>query len=320
VQALFDGNQSGTEYDEYLNEAGWGEEKFSARMTGIARAISRMAGGPPDVVALEEIENLECLEALAGGELAKHGYNWTYFAKNRGSSLGVGVLSRIPLTEARSHGIIRDQDAAPRPALELWLCPEDAPLALLICHWKSKLGGDDHTEPLRRASAEIILRRRGEIRSTHPDVPVAVLGDLNENHDEFYRRGGTVLSALLPDDPDAAELSAGYPSGRRDYLVISGEKPPVAANFDSTTPAFYSPWGQELRKGSYYYRNEWETIDHVLLTGQFFDEKGWDFDDCRVLDQEPFVNGRGVPDAYNSRTGNGLSDHLPLMLILKNES
>jgi hypothetical protein len=233
------------------------------------------------------------------------------------------VLSRIPFTEARSHGIIRDQDAAPRPALELWLCPEDAPLALFVCHWKSKLGGDDNTEPLRRAAARIILRRIREIRSTHPDVPVVVMGDLNENHDEFYRRGGTTVSALLPDDPDALYLVgadyAGLPN-RGDFLALSGEKPPALANFDSSMPAFYSPWGQELQNGSYYYRNEWETIDHFLLSEQFFDQKGWDFSSCRVLVQEPFVDERGIPDSYNPRSGNGLSDHLPLMLVLTNNS
>jgi endonuclease/exonuclease/phosphatase family metal-dependent hydrolase len=319
VQALFDGNQTGTEYGEYLNEAGWAEEKFSARVNAISQAIDRIAGGPPDVVALEEIENLQCLEALATGELAKYGYGWTYFAKNKGASLGIGVLSRIPITEARSHGMVRDQEAAPRPVLELWLHPEDEPLALFVCHWKSKLGGDDNTEPLRRASARIILRRIREIRATRPEVPAVIMGDLNENYDEFYRRGGTTLSALLPDDPDASDLArSGYagPSGQRDFLVLSGEKPPAAAYFDAAMPAFYSPWEQELRKGSYYYKDQWETIDHFLLTEQCFDQKGWDFSSCRVLAQEPFVDEGGLPAAYNPRTGGGLSDHLPLLLVL----
>jgi endonuclease/exonuclease/phosphatase family metal-dependent hydrolase len=319
VQALFDGNQAGTEYSEYLNEAGWAEEKFSARVNGISQAIDRIAGGPPDIVALEEIENLQCLEALANGELSKYGYGWTYFSKNKDASLGLGILSRIPFAEARSHGMVWNQDTVPRPVLELWLYPEGAPLALFVCHWKSKLGGDDNTEPLRRAAARIILRRIREIRSAYPDVPAVIMGDLNENYDEFYRRGRATLSALLPDDPDASDLiRADYAgsSNRGDFLVLSGEKPPAAANFDSSMPAFYSPWGQELRNGSYYYRNEWETIDHFLLSEQFFDQKGWDFSSCRVLAQEPFVDEGGFPDAYNPRTGSGLSDHLPLLLVL----
>jgi endonuclease/exonuclease/phosphatase family metal-dependent hydrolase len=319
VQALFDGDQAGTEYSEYLAGAGWAEEKFSARLTMISQAIGRMAGGPPDVLALEEIENLRCLELLAGGELAKYGYNWTYFSKNKGASLGLGVLSRVPFTDAKAHGIVWNQEATPRPVLELWLQAEDAPLALFVCHWKSKLGGDDATETLRRASARIILRRIREIRATQPGAPVVIMGDLNENYDEFYRRGGTTLSALLPDDPDAsAFIGADYAGLSRgeDFLLISGEKPPAAAYFDSSMPAFYSPWAQELEHGSYYYRNEWETIDHFLLSEQCFDQGGWDFSSCQVLSQEPFVDAAGIPAAYNPRTGRGLSDHLPLMLVL----
>jgi endonuclease/exonuclease/phosphatase family metal-dependent hydrolase len=215
--------------------------------------------------------------------------------------------------------MVWDKETAPRPVLELWLQPEDDPLALFVCHWKSKLGGDDATETLRRASARIILRRIREIHSTRPDVPAVIMGDLNENYDEFYRRGGATLSALLPDDPDASDFigaeNAG-PANWEDFLVLSGEKPPAALNFDSSMPAFYSPWGRELQQGSYYYRNEWETIDHFLLSEQFFDQKGWDFDSCQVLTQEPFVNAGGLPNAYNPRSGGGLSDHLPLMLVL----
>jgi endonuclease/exonuclease/phosphatase family metal-dependent hydrolase len=317
VQALFDGQQSGTEYGEYLTEAGWAEEKFSARVTAISQAMGRIEGGAPDVLALEEIENLQCLEALASGDLAKHGYGWIYFAKNKGAALGIGVLSRIPFTEARVHGMVWNHAAVPRPVLELWLEPEGAPLALFVCHWKSKLGGEDATETLRRASARIILRRIREIHSTRPGVPAVIMGDLNENYDEFYRRGGAILSALLPDDPDTADVTGGAgPAGREDFLVLSGEKPPAAANFAVSTPVFYSPWGQELRQGSYYYRNEWETIDHFLLSEQCFDQRGWDFSSCRVLAQEPFVKDGGVPNAYNPRSGGGLSDHLPLMLVL----
>jgi endonuclease/exonuclease/phosphatase family metal-dependent hydrolase len=319
VQALFDGDQTGTEYDDYRNEAGWGSEKFSARVNAIAAAIGRISEGAPDILALEEIENLQCLETLAQGALSKYGYGWTYFSKNKGASLGIGVLSRIPFTETRVHGMVWDQETAPRPVIELWLQPEDTPLVLFICHWKSKLGGDAATEILRRASARVILRRIREIRAEYPDMPAVIMGDLNENHDEFYRQGGATISALLPDDPDAADfIRANYAGAknRGDFLVLSSEKPPAAGNFGAPMPAFYSPWGQELRNGSYYYKNNWETIDHFLLSEQFFDQAGWDFASCRVLTQEPFTNAEGIPASYNPRTGHGLSDHLPLMLVL----
>ena len=250
--------------------------------------------------------------------LAKYGYYWTFFAANPGASLGIGVLSRFSFTVVGTHSAYYLGEPTPRPMLELRIEPAGRPVTLLICHWKSKLGGD--TEPLRRAAARLIQRRLRELQREDADMPVIVLGDLNENHDEFYRLGGETISALLP-EPAAEELGFGGgnisndTNGKpdvRDFLVIGGERPPRPG-------ILYSPWyepEQERSRGSYYYRDEWETLDHALLTGELFDGKGWDFGRCILLDREPFVNSRGLPAVYNPRTGSGLSDHLPLLLIL----
>jgi endonuclease/exonuclease/phosphatase family metal-dependent hydrolase len=328
VQALFDGEENGIEYPEYQTAAGWSEEKYQARLTSLAEAATRMTEGIPDILALQEMENETALKSLAEGPLAKYGYNWTFFANNPGASLGVGLLSRLPLLETRVHSITCNGDTSPRPIAEVWLEAGKMPLALFICHWKSKVDGEDATESTRRASARVVLRRLKEIEAKEPDFPVIVLGDLNENHDEFYRRAGPVLSALLPDDPAAAELlgltptgTTGIPEGDMetpaDFLVISGQKPPQSRYFAQKTIALYSPWKNELEKGSYHYQGEWETIDHFLLSKGFFDGQGWEFDTCEALHKEPFINDRGIPRSYNPRTGNGLSDHLPLLLKLK---
>jgi endonuclease/exonuclease/phosphatase family metal-dependent hydrolase len=317
VQALFDGTETGNEYGEYTTSAGWSEEKYLARLTSLSQAIDQLA---PDILAMIEVENTQIPETFASGPLAKQKYHWTFFANNPEASLGIGVLSRFPFTKTKTHSAVFGEEVIPRPVLELWLEPDGQPLVLFVCHWKSKLGGDKKTEPLRRASAWVINRRIGEIRQDHPEIPVIILGDLNENHDEFYRQNSSFLSALLPDDPAAAELASEIPAGaglQRDFLIISGEKPPRTQYFAPGSWSFYSPWGIELSPGSYHYQNTWETIDHFLLSEALFDGIGWDFDSCQAAAQEPFVNAKGYPNAYNPRTGLGLSDHLPLMLVLK---
>jgi endonuclease/exonuclease/phosphatase family metal-dependent hydrolase len=312
VQALFDGKETGNEYGDYQNAAGWNEEKYAARLTVLSGAIPLLTeGGAPDLVGLVEIENAGILEDLVRGPLAKSGYTETFFANIPGASLGLGVLSRFPLVQAKVHSISSGGETAPRPVLEVRIEPQGKPLIVFLCHWKSKLGGDDATEALRRASARIVRRRLTEILRDEPLSPALVMGDLNENHDEFYRRNGGVLCALLPDDPDAL-AGGGTPE---DCLILSGEKPPRKRYADG--PILYSPWERELKGGSYNYRETWETIDHLLLNDAFFDGTGWDFEACHVPSQAPFVNSRGYPDAYLARTGRGLSDHLPLVLFLK---
>ncbi|MDR2392731.1 MAG: endonuclease/exonuclease/phosphatase family protein [Treponema sp.] len=330
VQALFDGDETGIEYDTYLQAAGWTDEKYRARLNSLAQAIGHIAGKGPDMLGLEEIENIRVLEDLRGGPLASYGYKYLCFANNPGAPLGIGLLSRFPLEETRVHSITAQGETTPRPILEVRLQVQNQPLVLLVCHWKAKQGGKEPvaTEFLRRASARILLRRLQELRQEDPDIPVLIMGDLNENHDEWYRETGTVVTALLPDDPKVAERigltidaetfsTTPWETTSSDFLILSSNKPPKLAYFPAAAPGLYSPWGNELQGGSYYYQGHWETIDHFLLTEPLFDQNGWDFYTCTVINQDPFINAQGRPYAYNPRTGNGLSDHLPLLLTLK---
>jgi endonuclease/exonuclease/phosphatase family metal-dependent hydrolase len=316
LQALFDGEEKGTEYDEYRSSKGWTREKYDARILGISRAVEKLIEtGVPDFIGLVEVENSRVLADLAGGGLSKHDYNWTFFGSLPGMSLGAGVLSRHPITGAWVHSVTAGGETAPRPMLEVRIEPAGEPIVFFVCHWKSKVGGEESTEVLRRASARVIRRRLEELRENEPETPVVVMGDLNENYDEFYRRAGTAVSALLPDDPRAAALAAKETGG--DFLVISGEKPPKTRYFNSAAWVLYTPWIQDLENGSYYYKKNWETIDHVLLNNALFDGSGWDYKGAEVPGRPPFTGAAGYPEPYTPRNGLGLSDHLPLLLYLE---
>jgi endonuclease/exonuclease/phosphatase family metal-dependent hydrolase len=340
VQAFFDGVTTGGEYDEYKEKAGWSPEKYSARKTALIQAITGLSDPNkpdsqkkklkgPDVLAFIEVENATVLNEVAEESIADCGYVNTFFAVNPGYSLGVGVISRFPFTQTRTHSLANSGEITPRPIVEVWIEPEGKPLVILVCHWKSKLGGEKQTEPRRMDGASVVLRRIREIQHETPQVPIIVLGDFNENHDEFYRRGSDALCAFLPDDIVAAEL-AGFSGSlddgggcgdeiqkkQKNYLVLSNQKPPKSDFFPSGTIVLYTPWGSELENGSYYYKQNWETIDNMLLSGGFFDNADWDFESVAVIDAAPFVNGKGTPYTYNPRTGTGLSDHLPMFLTL----
>jgi len=342
VQALYDGTDDGWEYDDYR---GMTQEKFGARLTAISEALAAAGDANPAVIAFIELENREILEKLSGEYLGRAGYNYCFFARAGGNSLGIGVLSRFPFVRSLAHSVNADGSVIPRPVAEVAFRAgaegAEEEITLFVCHWKSKLGGDEKTEALRREAAKVIVRRHREILAVNPGAAVAVLGDLNENFDEFHRQAGGFVCALMPDDPLAARLAgfaapeaqaededgAGDEDGAaggteaarpvQDFLIISAEKPPLALFYKDCDNVFYSPWHNEMEKGSYFYGGEWETIDHFLLNPSFFDKRGWEFDGACVLDTEPFVNAKGEPAAYNVRTGKGLSDHLPILLKLR---
>lgn len=325
LEAFFDAEETGTEYDEYKSSSGWTETKYLARMDRVGAAVAELAKNGPDVLAVQEIENAATLEALASGPLAAFGYRWTAFAGETGGALGVGLLSRYPLSNVRVHSIGSPGYEVPRPILEARLEAGGSPIEIFVCHWKSKLGGEEETEVLRRASAASLARRFAELSVSDTAVGAMALGDLNENVDEFQRVGRRYPTALLPDRHDAADLVSTYFAADKAgalttlggrLLVVSSAKPPVSTEIKDAV-AVYSPWYDAAWRGSYHYQGQWETIDHALIAASLFDGAGWDYASFSVVDLPPFADESGNPQGYDPRTGAGLSDHLPIVVQLE---
>ena len=309
IHNLFDGEENGNEYDEFLPSSGWSAEKYLGRVNTITDAIARISP-QPDIIAIQEIESFKALEGLAVS--LSGGYSHFHFAGNEGAAIGLGIISRYPLLNVMAHSITIDDDTAPRPVLEARIQAREE-FVIFVCHWKSKIGGDEATESTRRASARVILRRARELRENEPNLGIITAGDLNQNHDEFYRQNASMICALLPDDPYCAQVSSNI---QKDFIVITKNIPPAPVHFPEESISFYSPWIKELKDGSYFYKNNWETIDHFLVSAQFFDNSGWEYEKTVIVNIPPFANESGIPTPYNTRTGLGLSDHLPLLLTL----
>jgi len=313
IHNLFDGNDDGNEYDEFLQSSGWSSEKYLGRLNSIAEAVKKIEP-LPDIIMFQEIESRRILDDIAA--FVHQDFMWSHFAGNPGSAIGLGIISRVPLIEAKSHSITIGNETTPRPVLETRVQTASGGFIIFTCHWKSKIGGDDVTENIRRSSARVILRRVREIWENEPETGIIIAGDLNENFNEFYRQSSGYICALLPDDPYSVTLANIGEEKQMDYIVVTGAVPPEPVHFPDETIVFYSPWANEIPDGSYFYKYNWETIDHFLVSHQFFNDSGWEYNNTYAANFEPFTNAQGFPVSYNSRTGYGLSDHLPLLISL----
>jgi len=311
---LCDGVDDGIEYAEFRQSAGWTQEKYKGRINAVSAAISGLTP-LPDILMLEEIESNVILEDLAAA-LPKNYIN-SHFANNPGAAMGLGILSRLPLTEAKNHSITVNGETTPRPVLEARVQTEKGDIVLFVCHFKSKLGDDEVTESIRKSSVRVILRRIREISENEPDIGFIVAGDLNENHDEFYRQGAKAISALIPDDPYCVKLFNANGGEQKDFFIITGNKPPLPIHFPQGSIVLFSPWMGELQNGTYYYKYNWETIDHFLISGHFFDNSDWEYEKVFIGNFGVFANSSGIPIPYSTKTGAGLSDHFPLILTIK---
>lgn len=315
VLSLFDAVDDGEEYRGYSVAAGeWSEALYRRRLELIAEVVLRAKGegrpgAPgPDILCLIEIEKGSILEDLASGPLSRCGYRWKAFAKARGSAIGIGLLSRLPLSEPRSWGLDRGEGRE-RPILEARVLDGGLDFRLFVNHWKSKLEGAEESEPSRIASAELLAALAG----ARAGEAFLACGDFNEGPDEAARTGLRYPTALLR--PGSGRSGPVILAPRRSLAVGSlprGE----GGEGEAEKPVLrvFSPW-DEVEGYSYMHKGLGERIDGFLLGRALVDGEDLEYRGFRVL-SEGLLDEKGAPLPWSSRSGRGWSDHLPILLEL----
>lgn len=173
-------------------------DKNAKRITGNAIEETRA-----DVVALQEVENLDTLKRFRSRHIDRGSRDYPYVALIDGNDprlIDVAVLSKLPITCIRTHQHLRRTASRrstkifSRDCLEVDVAVGGKTLTLFVQHYKSMIGGRADTKSRRveqvEATRSIIEKRFGK-RNTgaHPWV---VLGDFND-----YMEAGTSLSKLV---------------------------------------------------------------------------------------------------------------------------
>ncbi|MBP7263677.1 MAG: endonuclease/exonuclease/phosphatase family protein [Spirochaetia bacterium] len=305
LMTLFDPVDQGNEYDDFSVAKGyWSAVLYRERVRLMADAILLAEPDGPDILVVQEAENERVVSDLAD-ELG--GYPYLADAPPDGAALGCGILSRYPVLALRAHRV-QDSAAADgssqRTMLEAELDVGGKRLVVLAVHWKSKLGGAEETEGDRRLAASLVRAVLAERLAADPSLALIVAGDFNENPDEYERVSMAYPTALMP---------AG--SGAGSCVLISdnagtvlGQEPGQAGG-----PVLYCPW---TRGYSYRYAGVDERIDNMLMTAGALGPGGFTLTEFGAAITEPLVDDDGNPVAWNSRLGEGWSDHLPLRAVL----
>lgn len=328
---LFDDVDDGTEYPEFdPGSSSWNSELYAKRLEKAAFAIRSPypeANSGPDILCLVEIENSKVLKDLASGALAQEGYQWSAIGGPERSPIKCGILSRIPIVDVKSHGLV---DAwglgGGREILEACFelgkagfktgastsreASEDRQrLSLFLCHWKSRKEGAAVTEESRRASSRLVAARILERRAEDPDRLIVVCGDFNESPDEFARIASAYPTAFMPSTTLSAENKT-IPASWFDGVLRIADSPDAIFDLDGSATV-YSPWAG-VEGYSYVFQGEKERLDGFLLGASFFDGKSYEFRDFRVGTSPELMAEDGSPLGWNG--SNGYSDHLPIAL------
>ncbi len=314
IENFFDMVDDGNEYPEYKpNRHNWTDITFRTKVDHIASVLAEIN---PDIAVLVEVENENVVQSLCT-VLAQKNRRFPYYAlgkqANSGNTMPV-VLSKFPVLSEQSFGITAGATRHDRNMLEADIYLGAETLSVFACHWPSKL----HKESSRIAEAGILAERLARLPRGKDYI---VAGDFNEDFDEcetFHTlgfdntRGVTGINHILKT----------VKSAPGQYVMF--ERVRDLQN-DRTTCVHYDPWIDvpPVERFSTMYRGRPETPDHILLPASMFDSAGISYVPKSF---SPFTwNGRlmkdGEPYRWQMRhtrlgayhTGNGFSDHLPVI-------
>lgn len=307
VENIFDDKGDGTEYPEFDPGGGeWNTQLFHTRLMNLAEVIRLSCDGGPDIIALQEIENSNVLGILVTEYLKGMGYRWRVCIPEPGAAVNTGLVSRLPLETFRAHRLESGDDTILRNILEVHIETEGGTLVIFNNHWKSKLGGAVETEIFRLRAASLVSRRIREMEGSVGGI--LVVGDLNENPDEYILAGEAYTTALMPVEVPEEPVSG------PESLYLTGD--PSSTGITGSRVVLFTPW-HGTEGGSYLYKMEWEQIDHTLVGAGLFDGQGLEYGDFRVMDDAFLLSEAGIPLGWNGRIGSGYSDHLPLFLRIE---
>ncbi len=314
VQNLFDDATDGTELAAYDPTQGdWSSAQFEKKVEAIAQVIRRSSPGGPDLVALQEIENENALDRLTTALPRRFAYRHSIIVPRTKAATHVAFLSKYPIERVHVHRTEQWRGSPTRDVLEIELRYRGKLLHVLNNHWKSKREGVRETEQARVAAADVVRQRIAAICREKPDADIIVLGDLNENVDEYLQTGQMYETALVPDSAAIPDSFA-----RRSLFLASD---PARLSVSEQRVTLYETWYEMERTqwGSYVYQDEWQTLDHMLLSRGLFDDKGFYYirGSFRVM-RKPFMvtSPQGYPKRWSPEREGGYSDHLPILITL----
>ena len=303
VENMFDPAEDSTKSDdEYQPDGmrGWSYSRLKHKQVNVAKVALAVGGWePPGLIGLCEVENRKVLNGLIyDTPLKNFGYKLVHYESPDPRGIDVALLYRpdkFKVLYSRPVRIHFPFDTASRTRDVLYVkgiaCKRDT-LHVFVNHWPSKFGGAMETIPKRNYVASVVRSKVDSLLSADHDAKILVMGDLNETPAEEG------VSQVLKARMDSVNL------GPNDlYNMLAGA-------------------GLSWKKGTIKFREEWETIDHMIVSVpllkhttphslHIFDAP------FLLMDDEAWFGKKPFRTYYGAKYIGGFSDHLPVYMDLK---
>ena len=288
---LFDySDDEGKDDAEYLPEATrhWTKKRYWRKLNNIAQELlSTSDEGIPDLIALCEVENDSALHDLTRRSLLRNaGYEYLMTSSPDLRGIDVALLySPFSFAPIRSYSIRVNPIDGMRPTRDILYAEGQVAsgdtLHVFVVHFPSRYGGERYSRPFRKAVADRLCQSLDSIQNLSPDARIFIAGDFNDGADS------PVLQQIC---------QHGIRNLTKDARGANGVQ------------------------GTYRYRGEWESIDHILASPNIYNK----VKTARIhspkflLEEEKLYGGYRPRRTYNGmRYQPGYSDHLPLVVRLQ---
>ncbi len=293
-------------YQKECFEKDWNEEILAKKIVNISKVIRSFNHGKgPDILVLQEVENMNVLKMLRDYGLSGMGYRSLVLLEGPDKrGIDVAMLSRFPVTEQKLHELdLYDHEGRiiTRGILQATFNIYGNRVTVFGNHWPSQ-GKPDHVryqvaEQFKDIAKNIqnsIIISTGDFNTLEDDNPHGLNSYvLNTDLDHFFH--------------DSQQVTETYCEDNRLY-------------------------NYPLAGGTHWYRGEWSYLDKILISDRIryshhfapvwcaFDvhkpafalrEKRWhDYDTGEVT----IYN---IPRRFDDETGEGYSDHLPVTMVFE---
>lgn len=282
-------HDAGKQDTEFLPESDkhWTSKRYWQKLNMLAQELlscSSDNAGIPDLIALCEVENDSVMHDFTRRSLLRNA-DYQYLITSSPDQRGIDVaLLYAPSSFApiRSYAIRVTPVEGMRVTRDiLYACGETISgdtLHVFVVHQPSKFGGEKHSRPFRLAVAERLCESIDSIRAITPDAKLLIAGDFND--------GAVSPSLLLYEQHGLVNLTK-------------------------------HAQGANGVRGSYRYKGEWESIDHILGSTYIYNKVDTAFVHAPqfLLEDDPQYGGYRPRRTYvGPRYHGGFSDHLPLVV------
>ena len=285
---LFDTrHDEGKQDEEFLPDATrhWTGKRYWRKLNNIAQELLSCTSEPgiPDLIALCEVENDSVVRDLCRRSLLR-GAGYDYLVTRSPDLRGIDVAllySPFSFSPVRHYPLRVEPVEGMRPTRDiLYVAGRVASgdtLHVFVVHAPSRFGGERYSRPFRQQVVDRLGASLDSLRQVSPDAQVVIAGDFNDGAD------GHALRQLYT------------------YGLVNISSGAI---------------GQHGVKGTYRYKGEWGSIDHILSSPSLVSRVDTVFIHAPrfLLEEEPLYGGFRPRRTYNGmRYQPGYSDHLPLV-------